>query len=410
MKRFFAATLFSLALSSGFAQADTLKWAWEDDNGDGFWNYSVVNWNFRSANQWNNFSVSSDAYEGRSSLRFEYLNQDRNEGGGFVQAFGFALIPTSAAGNGTDPSSGGEYDRGRDLRGYDALEFYIKGTPGANQSAFNIWLRSPDGHGSVQVPINRYVHVTDNWQKVSIPMSEFSGVPAYGFQLSNVHVVGFYVNQNNNNTPFEFNVDNLSFVNRSSDSAMPAIRPWWSKDPNYNGAYNYSTTYMQGGSTVNVANQWNDVVTGSIMTGPGGQYLVEVVDLEFYHSGRGYAEANLTTSPANTGYEATNEWERDAGKPIASNQASLKFATANLVAGVKVKLVDSAGRSSRALNINNYLLNTGPYAQNYSIPTSAFAEGAFDFNSVKSVTYLVDGSVPQGNYGLKIFTLFFQKD
>src|SRR5690349_430392 len=122
MKHWFAALAVSVFVTT-MAQASPLVWAAEDANGDGVWNYSVTNWNFQSANQWGNVPLSSDAYEGHSSLYFKYFNQDLDQDGSHTQAFGFALIATSNANNGTEPNSSQEYETGRDLRSYDAVEF-----------------------------------------------------------------------------------------------------------------------------------------------------------------------------------------------------------------------------------------------------------------------------------------------
>src|SRR4051812_44857831 len=98
---------------------------------------------------------------------------------------------------------------------------------------------------------------------------------------------------------------------------VPAIRYWWTEDANKNGEYNYSTTAMSGGSTLNVANQYGDVVIADYMTGPFGNTPIPAINMNFHHDGTGYAEANLTTSVANDGHEPLDFADRDAGKAIA---------------------------------------------------------------------------------------------
>lgn len=89
------------------------------------------------------------------------------------------------------------------------------------------------------VPLKNYVTVNGNWQKVSIPVKAFQFIPANpnGFQLDRVHSVGFYVDQNNGNSPFEIKVDNISFI-KSGTTPPPSTRLWWSEDANHNGVYN----------------------------------------------------------------------------------------------------------------------------------------------------------------------------
>ncbi|RYZ59346.1 MAG: hypothetical protein EOP07_04250 [Proteobacteria bacterium] len=409
MKNLLAAAAFALIASSAHAQ-ETLKWAWEDANNDNVWNYSVVNWNFQSANQWNNFAVSRDAYQGATSLAFSYLNQDLNENGSHVQAFGYALIPTSYAANGTEPNSMDEYNAGRDLSSYSSLEFYIKGSDGANRSDLNVWLRSPNGFGSVQVPLKNYVSVNRNWQKVSIPLNAFkfpAGNPN-GFSINSIHAAGFYVNQNNANVPFEFKVDNLSFVKSGGNPPAPATRLWWTEDADRNGEYNYSNTAYSGGAAVNIVNQWGDVAITDYMSGPMGNSPIQSVDLRFHSNAGGTAEAALTTSRANNGHEPVDFADKDAGKAI-SVATKLKFASPGTEKGVYVKLVDAQGRSSKGVSINDYRGSYGRYTFDFAVPVSAFIVPNFDVNNVKSVNFYVDRSTAVGDYNLHLTYLKFEK-
>lgn len=411
MKNILAAAAILLFINSTVSKGDVLKWAWEDANGDGVWNYSVTNWNFAQANHWGNFAVSHNAYEGKTSLYFLYLNEDLAEGDSWTQAFGFVMIPTAASNKGMEPGTYSEYETGKDLRQYAFLEFYIKGSPGANQSAFHVWLRSPNGHGSVQVPLKKHVNISNNWQRVLIPLRDF--LPAVSdpnrFQLFNVHSVGFYVNQDNNNVPFDFYVDNVSFVN--GGTFMPDTRYWWKEDANQNGEYNYSTTAMQGGSSINVANKWGDVVTGFILTGPYGETRLSIIDLNFKHNGSGYAEANLTSALDNSGHEPQTAAERDTGKFIEASNTSLIFSAPEFADnGVKVKLVDQYGRSSKAVYIRDYRGDYGRYAFTYTIPTHVFAGNGFDYKAVKSVSFFVDKGTQAGESRLSLLSLYFQRN
>jgi len=52
MKTYSLFTLIVLLSTLTAATAvEQLKWAWEDENGDGAWNYSVTNANFESVGQ-----------------------------------------------------------------------------------------------------------------------------------------------------------------------------------------------------------------------------------------------------------------------------------------------------------------------------------------------------------------------
>ena len=204
----------SLLLACGVSAngLERIPWAWEDHNGDGVWNYSSTNDNFQSFNPWGNIPLSADAYEGRSALFLRYLNIDQTDS--FAQAFGFATIPTANANSGTEPTYIQEYLDGKDLLTIDALEFYIKGSSGANLSAFSVSIRSPNGHGSRNVLLRDYVQISDAWQRVVVPMADF--MPAFNnfdrFQLWNVNEVVFRVDQNNSNVPFEVTLDNISLL------------------------------------------------------------------------------------------------------------------------------------------------------------------------------------------------------
>ncbi|HLP43132.1 MAG TPA: hypothetical protein VK465_16625 [Fibrobacteria bacterium] len=596
---------------------DILKWAWEDGNSDGVWNYSETNWNFESANSWKNFAVSSNAYQGASALYFKYLNQDWQQNGTYAQGFGFATVPTSNNQLGVEPFTYQEYLSGKDLTSYKTVEFYIKGAVGANQSALTFFLRSFNGHNSQHVALKNLVTINDTWQKVSIPIADL--IPPNNtvdrFQLFNVNVVGFYVHQNNNNVPFDFYVDNISFskpaaVNPASEfkwayeengsdaslayngawnysssrwdasaslvpgnqwgdiktsltevyegrssieinfnhmnggyidlylstspagtgvepanfaekdapknlsayntlrffikqgsgwmgsgrpdlsidlietpfrnanpvrlssylkdwdytqwrevriplahlkaagtdltrikeiwfrlnddfyaqsgtifidnigfiqdvavgEAMPNLRSWWDGFANPKGEYNYSTTSASGGSTINTANQWGDVFVSSAFIGLSGAES-SLADLLFTHSGSGFAEADLTTAPANTGLEPTSFAERDAGKAIANTRSFLTF---NLWTGnadpIRIRLKDAKGNSSAAVTLGTYRSTYGRYGFTVNIPTYVFEAPGFDFNQVKSVSFFVDNTVAAGTYNAKVTHIRFQRE
>lgn len=200
--------------------------------------------------------------------------------------------------------------------------------------------------------------------------------------------------------------DDLSLVEDGS-TLPPLTRLWWTDDANHNNEYNYSTTAMWGGSSLNVANQWGDVVISNYMTGPYGNSPFLSVDLHFVHNGTGYAEAALgTTQENNNGYEPLDFADRDAGKAI--NPASvLKFTSPGTRAGVFVKLVDANGRSSQAVSIDDYRGSYGRYTFDYTIPVSAFVTPDFDLNAVKNITYFVDDRTAAGEYPLHLLIIKF---
>lgn len=408
MKTLLAAALLTLS-TSALAQSE-LKWAYEDANNDGVFNYSTVNNNFQSGNSWLNIPMSYDSYQGGKSLLLKYLNQDTNQNGTYIQAFGFAVIPTSYAGVGLEPTSEDEYLAGKDLSSYSSLEFYIKGTAGANQSALHAWLRSPNGHGSVLVPLKNYVSINGDWKKVTIPVSAFQLAQPNpnAFQLNNVNVVGFYVNQSDSNVPFEIKVDNIRFLKAQPSNPAPLTRLWWQEDANKNGEYNYSNTAFSNGASVNVANQWGDVVIKDFMTGPYGNSPVPAIDMLFHSNAYGTAEAVLTTSRTLDGHEPLDFTDKDAGKAV-NPQSFLKFASPGTNPGVYVKLVDASGRSSKSVSINQYRGSYGRYTFDYSIPLSALSVSGFDFQNVRSVNFFVDRSTPQGDYPVKVVYLKFDR-
>lgn len=408
MKKILVAAALGLFASNAMAD-EVMKWAWEDGNSDGAWNYSESNWNFETFS-WANIPTTGDAYQGSSALSFNYLNRDLDENGSHTQAFAFALIHSGNTAQGSEPNNPSERDAGKDLTQFTHLEFYIKGSEGINQSAAKVYLRSPNGHGSVQVNLRNYVNVNQGWQKVVIPLSDLrpqDSNPNY-FQIFNVTAVGFYVDQNNANVPFNFKVDNVSFVKVGATTPVDGgTRRWWSEDADHNNEYNYSTTAMSGGSSLNVANQWGDVVISNYMTGPMGNSPIPSIDMNFQHNGSGYAEANLNTSATNNGHEPVDFADRDVGKYI-NGVSALRFAAPGIMEGVKVKLVDQNGNSSEAVSINQYRGSYGRYTFDFSIPVFAFNGSGFNYNAVKSVTFFVDGSTPAGNYPLKVINLRFE--
>ncbi len=406
MKKYLA-SLALLLSSSAFAQTE-LKWAFEDANNDNVYNYSVLNNNFETSNQWANIPMSTDAYQGSKSLLLKYLNKDTNENGTFIQAFGFAIIPTSYAGVGLEPNSQDEYLAGKDLTSYNTLEFYVKGTDGANRSNLNVWLRSPNGHNSVMIPLKNYVSVNNTWKKVTIPVNafQFAQPNPNTFQLFNVHAVGFYVNQDSNNVPFEIKVDNIRFLKNGATPA-PLTRLWWSKDANLNGEYNYSQTAMSLGATVSTVNQWGDVAIRNYMTGPMGNSPIPAIDMLFRSNAYGTAEAILTTSRQLGGVEPSDVADRDAGKAI-NRASSLKFAAPGINEGVYVRLVDTQGRWSRYVSINKYRGSYGRYTFDFSIPVSELTTGTdIDLSNIRSVNFFVNRMTPVGDYALKVINLRF---
>ena len=105
--------------------------------------------------------MSTDAWEGSSCLYVHFLNQDYDHEGTQIRAFGFVKIPASYHNNGLEPENLSEFESGKDLRSFDAIELYAKGTIGANASVLNISIQSPNGHSSRSVPLKDWIEVSD---------------------------------------------------------------------------------------------------------------------------------------------------------------------------------------------------------------------------------------------------------
>ena len=338
---------------------ERIPWAWEDHNGDHVWNYSHTNDNFQSYNPWGNIPLTADAYEGHSALFLRYLNVDQTDN--FAQAFGFATIPTANANSGTEPTYDQEYLDGKDLRYIDALEFFIKGSSGANRSALSVSISSPNGHSSRNALLKDYVQISDAWQRVVVPMADF--MPAFNnfdrFQLWNVNEVVFRVDQNDNNVPFEVTLDNISFLRYPEVAEFKWAYEETNVIPslNLNGAWNYSWSRWDEGSVYIPANDWHDLKT-SLTEAYQGQSSLEV---RYEHRHGGYIDLYLSTHPNGQGVEPSSFYERDLPKDLSAYN-TLRFFIKTGDQGyfngdITLDLIETPFRNANPVKLSDYLFD-----------------------------------------------------
>lgn len=68
-----------------------------------------------------------------------------------------------------------QFSSAKDMSAYSNLTFYVKGENGNEKFKISIRDSSTTGGSEPTVPIETYVIVTTSWQKVTIPLSDFTG-------------------------------------------------------------------------------------------------------------------------------------------------------------------------------------------------------------------------------------------
>jgi len=178
--------------------------------------------------------------------------------------------------------------------------------------------------------------------------------------------------------------------------APSTTRKWASYDANGDGVWNWSTTVSTpGGSTFTGGNQYGDIPVNSPDLG-----------LTFDHTGT-YAAANLTTGYSAEGLEAQSQAERDAGKAV-DGSGTLSFVYKSTSASVRLKLIDASGAESKSVRVSDYASHCAIYNCDVDIPLSALTKTGFNFGAVKSVTFFVDNTLPNGFYSAYVARVVFR--
>ncbi len=177
-------------------------WADEDLNNDGAWSYShsqsPAEYNYLTANSWGNIVMTQEeAFTGVSSLKFDL---DHN-----TASYADAFIPTSLSGTGVEPTDS-DYERGKNISQAEYMKFNVKGVPG---SEFTIALLMDDNRNSKAIELTQYLDgITDEWQEVAIPLSEFD-TNLFDFRF--IEKVWLRVIASHNIQHMTFYVDNIRF-------------------------------------------------------------------------------------------------------------------------------------------------------------------------------------------------------
>lgn len=186
-------------------------------------------------------------------------------------------------------------------------------------------------------------------------------------------------------------------------------RLWWQGDQAPFGEYNYSETVDSGGSYVNKANEWGDLVIGTYLTGPSGRSESRAIDLQFSHNGSGLAMAKLTSSSNGNGQEPSGFNDRDAPKYIPAKNVDLHFAAyCPNCQSLKIQLEDTRGNVSQSISIDDYISPYGRYALSYVIPVEDFQSSSnFRLDHLRSVNIFIDEAIPSGHYQMGIVHMGF---
>jgi hypothetical protein len=381
------------AAPSAAAETISLKWAFEDENGDGFWNYSETNGNLGSVNQWGDLPVShSEKYQGQSSLKFEYRRPNAEFD------WGFCHITTANSGSGLEPTSFDEKLRGKDVSSYQTLRFFIKGDANAR---LEVTLKTPNGHTSNLLPLARYATVTPaQWTEVAIPLHDFDW--SFGdFNIHDVYAVMLYAREGAVSGNFTVYVDNLEFT-----KPAPSELRWAYEDGNGDGAWNYSHTAWDPEAGLEVANQWNDIQVTSAEKYEGQTSLRFAVD----HRQGGFINAYLTTGITGAGVEALGWDDRNRAKDITPYDTLRLFVKGDAITHATIDLIETSNRNANPVELTDWAPAIAPDRwTEVDIPLSALRAAGSDFTQVREIWIRVTDAHPRARYTFYVDNVAFVK-
>lgn len=385
-------TLGALLLTTMLYSQSILKWAYEDGNGDGVWNWSYTSDSFASTNQWGDIPLSSEEmFEGETSLKFHYISNNPES------PRAEAHVTTGYGDNGVEARDEAEKYASKDLSAYRYLLFYIKGDA---HSVVKVSLQDPNGHSATnELLVSDFGRITPyDWHLIRIPLHKFSY--QHDFTSYSVYSVNFVVPPGETTEDFTFYIDNLGFQEFETN---PDWVNWFTFDSNNDGALNYGSIENYNGSNINGTEKWNDIPGNERYIGPPPSSFHDVDVLSFFitHEENGSAYAHITTGQNNKGLEARSHEEANAGRYVSYDR-NLTFTLFGWSAGAKIKLVDKWGNSSTPVTIEDYQSSYGRYGYAVNIPCWAFFEERLDIRNIVSITVFVDETVPAGT---KIFDL-----
>ncbi len=383
-------TLKSLVLAAALVPAlasasPVLKWAFEDANSNGIFNYSETHTTdglsyYTDLSQWNDLTYSTaEKYEGNSSIRLHAVVANGVRG---QESSATASITTGVTGEGHEPQSFGERDTGKNIRGYTALSFYAKAT-GAVYA--EIYLKDTQGNklfldwfGST---------VNDVWQKFDLDLTRFASPD---FDKENVVAIEIKTTGETPRGEFDLYLDNVQFEEASS-----VVEPlmWASEDANGNGEFNYSLTSASGSSYFTELNQWGDL-TYSITEKYEGNSSIKMHALHRTGStGSGYASALITSKGDGTGFEPTSVAERDQGKDISAYNTLSYYVKSETDSYVNVFLKDVNGSFAYLPDMR---MAAGDW-QRVSIDLSRLAGQTWiDITQIHSIEFHIGAESPTG--------------
>jgi hypothetical protein len=337
-------------------------------------------------NQWNDLKVSTEqAYEGQSSLKFSVFHTQ----GGYVNAY----LTTSADGSGLEATNWEDRQAAKDISGFEALRFFIKGDA-ITQATIDL-IEVTDRNAN-PVELTDYVSGINNssWQEVRIPLADLKAATS---DFTQIREIWIRVNNSHPWDNFTFYIDNIGFVGGEQQDV--GDRPWAQSDPNNNGEWNWSTTFGEGGSSIAGANQWGDLPFTS------GEF-----SFHFTHNGSGTAGGNITSGYSAAGVEPNSQAERDAGKAVNANGAltfGMYFNPTTFIAP-KIRLTDEAGHVSNSVSTTGHYLGCGRTGCSVFMPMAEFATPEFNFAKVVSVTPYIDSTHVAGDYTIRFGQFTFR--
>ncbi|HLP40767.1 MAG TPA: hypothetical protein VK465_04610 [Fibrobacteria bacterium] len=309
---------------------------------------------------------------------------------------------------------------GMDLTGYSQITFRARSISGAKLHTHIGTAEDSEQKYLGLIPLNM------QWKDFAFDISDLKNP-------SDINSLIWFVLDKNTN-PFysingpaqEFEIDDIKLIRKQ----LPIERKWALRDPEVNGAWNWSSTWTTGTTRLNNLNQWGDAEFLTYGTGGEFGWTNHTLAMQWNHSGDGAGGVIVTTSRSNEGINPNSQEDRDAGKDV-SNTTELRFnawrsdpdPNGHNIVQLYIKLHDSHGNESYSTYLNNHTKESTPgfgmhpnrgsfipvKSNEYAIPLFYFDNGIIDFKNIVSVEFFVDRGIYNMNDLIEVKNLRFHK-
>ncbi len=341
-----------------------------------------------------NILVSTkEFYKGKSSLKLEISH--------FEKGYCGVQILTGADNKGIPAGSWDEANTGKDISNCDTLEFYIKAEGKAKVKNVKIEIMDTNDLTTDKLFLIDYIKPQEKWQKVQIPLDEFSWI--YGFNKKSLKGITFMVEQNDPYGKYILYIDDLRFIKKGI-KMKKRFKVIFEDDSIEDGAWNFSGSWEGNRSTIEKSDYYENIPISMKEKYKGYS------SFKFHVNQKkgGWAGCFFCGGFEGKGIPPKNWEDLDTPKDISPYNTLQFWVKGEGRVGGRLELGDVNKNVTAKIEIENKIKISNKW-QKVVIPFKEIKWKKFDKKKFKEIKLQVDDDYPEGEFTLYIDNLEFIK-